>query len=187
MFFHRISALEAISGEIFTCIQALNFPAIMFFHRILALDAISGEISTCIQALHSPAIMFFHRISAQKVISGEISTCIHALNFPAIKFFHRISALDAISGEIPANHASKVAITVISRYSLHSQDSLASLACRIRVCFSRQIPVRIRAHPRGAFNSVGACTPTELKLLFLADLIPLIRSVLIHVPYLPKH
>ena len=23
--------------------------------------------------------------------------------------------------------------------------------------------VRIRAHPRGAFNSVGACTPTELK------------------------
>ena len=24
--------------------------------------------------------------------------------------------------------------------------------------------IRIRAHPRGAFNSVGACTPTELKL-----------------------
>ena len=44
-----------------------------------------------------------------------------------------------------------------------SQDSLASLARRIRVCFSRQIPVRIRAHPRGEFNSVGACTPTELK------------------------
>ena len=43
------------------------------------------------------------------------------------------------------------------------QDSLASLARRIRVCFSRQIPVRIRAHPRGAFNSVGACTPTELN------------------------
>jgi len=43
------------------------------------------------------------------------------------------------------------------------QDSLASLARRIRVCFSRQIPVRIRAHPRGAFNAVGACTPTALQ------------------------
>ena len=48
-------------------------------------------------------------------------------------------------------------------YQTASQDSLASLARRIRVCFSRQIPVRIRAHPRGAFNSVGACTPTELN------------------------
>ena len=46
----------------------------------------------------------------------------------------------------------------------HRQDSLASLARRIRVCFSRQIPVRIRAHPRGAFNTVGACTPTEYSL-----------------------
>ena len=54
----------------------------------------------------------------------------------------------------------------------------------IRVCFSRQIPVRIRAHPRGAFNSVGACTPTELNrplkcslsdayVLQLIDFIPL--------------
>jgi hypothetical protein len=57
--------------------------------------------------------MFFHRISATEVISGEISTCLHALNSTAILFFHRISATDAISGEIPANHASKVAITVI--------------------------------------------------------------------------
>ena len=46
------------------------------------------------------------------------------------------------------------------------QDSLASLARRIRVCFSRLIPVRIRAHPRGAFNSVGACTPTEYSLSY---------------------
>ena len=52
-------------------------------------------------------------------------------------------------------------LTVLSKVC---QDSLASLARRIRVCFSRQIPVRIRAHPRGAFNSVGACTPTEYSL-----------------------
>ncbi len=53
----------------------------------------------------------------------------------------------------------------LRRFLSKSQDSLASLARRIRVCFSRQFPVRIRAHPRGAFNSVGACTPTELKFV----------------------
>ena len=97
-----------------------NTQGIRKFHRNSLLEAISGEILTRMYALNSTAIKIFHRISALEVISGEILSWMYALNSTAIKFFHRISAPEAISGEIPANHASKVAITVIWQYSQFS-------------------------------------------------------------------
>jgi hypothetical protein len=64
----------------------------MFFHRISAPEAISGEISSCIQALISPSIMFFHRISPLEVISGEIPTN-HASKLAIIKRVARIVSI----------------------------------------------------------------------------------------------
>ena len=61
------------------------------------------------------------------------------------------------------NHSHSVDPGNGKTYIYLSQDSLASLARRIRVCFSRQIPVRIRAHPRGAFNSVGVSPTLTLR------------------------